>query len=325
MIFLLNKKDKEELVKLFETREYNINVNKYLNENVINHSLTNEDKNEYRISKLNIDEYTNNEYFKNIKVKEISKNDLKIKYEIMSENNCFLYDEANIDKEDYYVAKNKIGYFSEEYNFLSIQKDNVTWMSIVPHEVNTMKNIINKADKDIYVLGLGLGYFAYLSSIKSNVSSITIVDNDSQLVNLFKENIFPTFIEKQKYKLIIDDAFNYLKNISKDKFIFIDLWHNELDGLLTYIKLKKQLRDYSNVYYWIENSLINAFRNLLIILMEEEFYKVDAQYINASNDNDLIINSLHKYLLNKEFKSYTEIKNFLDSDNLRSLIINLNI
>lgn len=325
MKFKLSKLDQEKLIKLIDTNYYNSDIANFINENIIGNSFTNEIFNDIKIDKLNISLFINDSYINNIKSNDIKFNNYKLCYEKYTPQQMFLYDEMDVNKDDYYLVNNKIGYFEHKFNYLTIQKDNIIWMSTIPHEINTMKNIINKANGDIFVFGLGLGYFPYHCSLKSNVTSITIIDNDNDLVNLFKTHLFPSFINKDKYKFIIDDAFNYLEKIDKNKFIFIDLWHNESDGLLTYIKLKRKLKDYPNVYYWIENSLINALRNLLITLIEEEYNNININYSIAKNDTDKIINALHNYLMNKTFNNYEEIKNFLDTDNLRSLVINLNI
>jgi len=325
MKFLLNKNDKEQLNKLFETREYNINVNEYLNENVINNSLTDEDKNEYDIKLLDITSYINNEYYKNVLVDEVKSKTLNLRYNKYNPNTSFLYDEALIDENDYYLTKNRLGYFLKEYTYLSLDKNDITWMSIIPHEINTMNNDINIAKGDVYIFGLGLGYFAYQVANKKEVKDITIVDYDSELLGFFIKNIFDKFNNKEKYRFVNEDAYSFIKTINKDDFVFVDLWHNEVDGLPMYIKFKKLFKGYNNVHYWIEDSIINALRNLLIILIEEEFYRVNADYINSNNDDERIINSLHTYLLDKEFRSYNEIKEFLSTKNLKEIVINLSI
>ena len=108
-------------------------------------------------------------------MKEVKENNYQIKYEKYRPYQCFLYDDIEVDEDDYYLVKNKIGYFTKEFKYPTIQKDNVIWMSVIPHEINTMKKCAKKLSKHVYVFGLGLAYFPYL--IASKVDKITIIEN----------------------------------------------------------------------------------------------------------------------------------------------------
>ncbi|MCQ2795881.1 MAG: hypothetical protein MJ213_01025 [Bacilli bacterium] len=320
MIFLLDKTEKEKINKLIDTYHYNDEVANFLNANIINEDLMEEAIDDYDIQELDVNDYLEDKYYQNIKVKEVKEGAYQIKYEKYRPYQCFLFDDIEIDQDDYYLVKNKIGYFKEEFKYLTIQKDNVIWMSVIPHEINTMKKCAKNLSKHVYVLGLGLGYFPYL--IASKVDKITIIEKDKNIINLFKKYIFPFFNQKEKYEIIEDDAISYLEKINKEDYIFIDLWHNVSDGFMTYYHLNKKLKNYPNVIHWISDSLLTAFRNIVINLIDEELNSKDQiDYTKASNEIDKITNNLHALLREKKISSYLEIKELLSNTSLKELML----
>ncbi len=320
MIFLLDKLEKEKINRLIDTYQYNNEVANFLNANIINEDLIEEAVDDYDILELDVNDYLEDKYYQNVKPKEIKENGYQIKYEKYRPYQCFLFDDIEVNPDDYYLVKNKIAYFNKEFKYLTIQKDNVIWMSVIPHEINTMKKCANKLSKHVYVLGLGLAYFPYL--IAPKVDKITIIEKDEKIISLFKKYIFPFFEEKEKYEFIQDDAFNYLEKINKDDSIFIDLWHNVNDGFMTYYSLSKKLKDYSNIIYWINDSLLMAFRNIVINLINEELnLKEQIDYTKANNEVDKITNNLHTLLKEKKISSYLEIKELLSNSSLKDLML----
>ena len=319
MIFLLDKTEREKINKLIDTFKYNDEVANFLNNNIINEDLVVEAIDDYDIEELDINEYQNDNYYQNVKPKEIKVGNYQIKYEKYRPFQCFLYDDIEIDSEDYYLVKNKIGYFKDEFKYLTIQKDSVIWMSVIPHEINTMKKCAKKLSKHVYVFGLGLAYFPYL--IASKVDKITIIEKDKNIIDLFKNHIFPFFINKEKYEIVQEDAFTYLSKINKNDSIFIDLWHNVNDGFMTYYLLNKKLKDYPNTIYWINDSLLMAFRNIVVNLINEELNEEDIDYSKANNEIDKITNNLHNLLKEKKISSYLEIKKLLSNDSLKELML----
>ncbi|MCQ2795149.1 MAG: hypothetical protein MJ214_02950 [Bacilli bacterium] len=320
MIFLLDKQEKEKINKLIDTYQYNDEVANFLNANIINEDLVEEAIDDYDIQELDINDYLKDKYYQNVKPQEVKEGSYQIKYEKYRPYQCFLYDDIEVNEDDYYLVKNKIGYFKNEFKYLTIQKDNVIWMSVIPHEINTMKKCANNLSKHVYVLGLGLAYFPYL--IASKVDKITIIEKDEKIISLFKKHIFPFFINKEKFEIIHDDALTYLDKISKKDSIFIDLWHNVSDGFMTYYSLNKKLKDYSNVIYWINDSLLTAFRNIVINLINEELNSKDQiDYAKADNEIDRITNNLHSLLKEKKISSYLEIKELLSNRSLKELML----
>ena len=66
-------------------------------------------------------------------------------------------------------------------------------MTITPNEIETMKEAVDKASGNVLTFGLGLGYYAYMVSEKENVESVTIVDSNEDVIDLFKKYVLPQF------------------------------------------------------------------------------------------------------------------------------------
>lgn len=239
----------------------------------------------------------------------------------------FAYDDIKVDSVDYRELS-PIGFFVAPYDYLTIYEKNTLWMSLIPHEIKTMEEPLTKMKGDIVVLGLGLGYFSYMAALKEEVTSITIVEKDPDVITLFKENLLPLFEHKNKITIVQEDAFMFLQR-TQQKFdtAFCDIWLGANDGLLPYLRLKKLEKKHPATLftYWLEPSLLAYFRRLVLILIEEtmEGFPKDA-YQKAKTDEDQIIISLYHLLENKGFTNYEEIHDFLSNSSLKTLAKKLN-
>jgi hypothetical protein len=167
-------------------------------------------------------------------------------------------------------------------------------MLITPHEINTMKDAINAAYGDVVTFGLGLGYFAYMCSIKENVTSVTIVEKDEKIINLFKKHILPQFEHKDKIKIIHEDAITYCDKHFNHNYAFVDLWRDTNDGLELYLKTKKRSRIHLNTKfdYWIEKSMLQIIRRAMITMFYEYINDIE---VNVENTYfDYVVNRLKK-------------------------------
>lgn len=206
------------------------------------------------IKMLDVKEYSENPYYKNIFIKNKISNKWNLKHTSYKAYEGFVYDDMYLKDEK--VLFN-IGFFKEKFDFPAIYEKDRLWMSISPNEINTMKESINNAYGNVLVLGMGLGYYPYMISLKENVKSIRVVDVSKDALDIFEECIYPQFSRKI-VKLINMDAFEYLENIDSDiDYVFCDLWHDASDGKDLYLKLKKFEEKYKNIKfdYWIEKTI----------------------------------------------------------------------
>jgi hypothetical protein len=165
------------------------------------------------------------------------------------------YDFPDFDKNEFIPH---IGFFEETVRFPTVYEGNMPWMSVIPSEINTMKEPIQKAHGHVCVLGLGLGYYAYMAARRENVEDLCIVEKNPQIISLFQEEIFSQFEEPFRKKIRIEenDAFAFMDTVKRGDFdfIFTDIYEGALDGRKVYQKMKKYeeaLPD-TEFAYWIQ-------------------------------------------------------------------------
>ncbi len=365
--------DKKVVRKYLDTKESNILISNIYNDYLENfapfidkNTFINEYKNDYysyfldaleidsydqdfkRLAKLydlsNFDlldptEFKENPYYKRIKLDKNKKykiNDLVLSYDFYNPYECFLYKNIEVDSSSFYKEINKMGYFNEAFSFLSIAKNNKTWMSITPHEINSMKEDIIKVKGKILVLGLGLGYFTFMASIKQDITNIDVIELDKDIISLFNNHLFNQFEYKNKINIINDDALSYLTNndLSSYDYIYIDIYHNSFDALYFYLKINNILEnksfDESKVLFWIDKEIKCYIRRCLLTLIEETIYSNnnsnntkdnDKRYKHYKNIEDKLINYLYFKLKDLTINNIEELNNLLNDESIEKLVI----
>lgn len=155
----------------------------------------------------------------------------------------------------------QIGYFREAFDYPVVLEDGREWMLITPNEINTMKPAVDAAYGRVLTYGLGLGYFAFMAARKAEVESVTVVEREAGVMNLFRKYILPQFgTAGEKIRLIRADAFEYAEHeMGKGgyNFVFTDLWHDPSDGVELYRRMKalESRSPGSEFAYWIEPTL----------------------------------------------------------------------
>lgn len=272
----------------------------------------------------NLNFYLNNEYYKEVKPNPIKKSNYELTYLKFEPFQLFPKDEINLETN--FKEITPLGYFTSQFSYLALLQNDVVWMSITPNEINTMKPFIEEMKGVITVFGLGLGYIPFMLSLKSDVKKIIIIENNKDIINIFKDNILKYFSFEQKEKIEIKyiDAFVFLKENTKHfDYMFFDLWHNPNDGISSYIKILKYEEKYKTTTfrYWLEPSLLALARRCLLTLFKENTldYKIE-KYIKAQNITDKIINRMYFLLKDKTFNKIEEIIDILSNENIKSLL-----
>lgn len=203
---------------------------------------------------LDTKKYTDNPYYQRIKIKPCKQEKWKFTYQTYKPFELFVCNDME-EKEDGRIIP-KLGYFKEAYSYLCVLENNREWMLITPNEIETMQPVIDVVENEVLTYGLGLGYFAYMCSLKENVTSITIIEKDKKVIELFERYILPQFEKKEKIRIIEADAKEFAKTNQKQfDHIFVDIWHDVSDGLPLYKEFKTYEKKGSTYHYWIEKTL----------------------------------------------------------------------
>ena len=301
--------EKEAMMQIF-TKAFDIDYDLDENREVMDAYILND------LKKLDPKEYLDNEYAKTIKATGKYKK-YALKYITYEPYQLFAYDDISLegDKEN-----SRIGYFDNKFSYLALTEGNNIWMSLNPNEIETMKPYINKAKGNVLVLGLGMGYVPFMMALKPEVKNITIIEKDPEIIGLFNCLILPSFKNKEKIKIVEDDAINFVKKNNKFDFIFADLWHSPEDGLSLFVQLK---RINKNIDCWLEESMYALLRRCMISLIEENTLGYgEENYKFAKTYTDRVINKYYQKTKNLTLNTDEDLNKLLDKNNLLSLLIN---
>ena len=268
----------------------------------------------YELIKLDESDYLDNPYYKNIKLNEIKEGKIAFKTVKLKAYEPFVIKDVTTTKN--YEEITSLGYFEHDYSYISLTQNKVIWMSLSPYEIETMKEDILNAKGNVLTYGLGIGYFAYMCSLKDEVETVTIVEKDKNIISFFKKHILNKFSHKEKIIIIEEDAFKFNKESLYD-YIFIDIYRNEDDGLKLYLDFKKQ--DKENYHFWIENSFVVMLRRYLLDLMDL-YNNEDNETINYLRKENEIYSYLDELTNDLEFNSINAIEEFLSDSNIKELV-----
>ena len=159
-----------------------------------------------------------------------------------------------------------LGCFSKKTTYPALKENGRIWMSLIPHEINTMKEIFARFKGQVLLYGLGLGYAAFEAARKKEVTRVVVIEKDRRVIDLFKKRLLPLFINKNKVEIIEGDAILYAHAHKDEKYdiCFADLWHDGMDGLELYGKLLVNEGAAKKNYYWIENDILEYFSRLFV-------------------------------------------------------------
>lgn len=226
---------------------------------------------EHDLKVLDIDEYINNPYLKRIHFDDIRYGNFELAHSSIMPFELFIYDVANMNTVTG-VEMPRIGCFVKEFPYPLIRQVDTecAWMSITPNEILTMKKPLENATGKVLTLGCGMGYFAYMAHLKDDVESVTIIEREHDVIDLFEKFILPQFDNPNKIKIVQADAIDYLHCINDGDYdyCFADLWINAAD-FEPYFAVKQVCRHYKKMHvdYWIEDALVSHLTSSMLIVM----------------------------------------------------------
>ena len=207
---------------------------------------------------LSREEFMRDPYYRFIRVPDMQVGTCELAHETLKAYEPFVCDDRRHFPDG--ASLPQIGYFHEDFSYPVMREDGRVWMSVTPCEVATVAPAARQAHGHALTLGLGLGYFMYLASENPNVETVTAVERNESVINLFETHLLPQFPHKDKVRILRGDAFELtpkLYSSHKYNFVFADTWHDAGDGVHMYLKFKEMeaLAPEMEFSYWIEETI----------------------------------------------------------------------
>lgn len=276
-----------------------------------------------------VNELVENPYYKNIKLDNIKSNTVQYKNKVLPARTSLNMSYLKYADELYngYVD---VGYFNKDVNVPILYEHEKIWMSPTIAEARSMKDDIDKAHGNVLTFGLGIGYYAYMCLLKDEVDSVTIIEINQEVIELFKEYILPQFNTNKRIEIIQGDMYEYYNEKFLDTFdyIFVDVWEDNNFGLEHYKKLMQKGIKKGNIGYWIEDSILEPIRILMPIyfksLMEGKYTDVLCSMTGKTQEEFKMV---HKYFrgIDKTITTYNEMVEIINSKEIIRGILSIKI
>ena len=232
---------------------------------------------------LDAEKYRNDPYYKSIKLPDVKLGSWEFKNEAYEPYRAVVCHDMII--EDDLSEIPPLGFFTERFEFPAVLEDGNEWMTLTPVDLDTSEYAIERARGKVVTFGLGLGYFAYMASLKDEVESVTVVELSERVIELFKKYVLPQFSHPEKIRIVNRDAFEYAELDMPQEhfdFAFVDTWRDASDGAPMYERMKRleHLSKGTEFSYWIENFLISNIRARKFVELREKYIdgKLDMSY-----------------------------------------------
>ena len=245
------------------------------------------------IVRLSKEEIMENSYLKNIVIEpaQIQQISLSRKKRRVLPNWLGFYKEESRNPENFQMQNSYFVCNGTLYFPAVIEGDtNAVWMSVEPCEIESFKEFIEEAKGNVLLCGCGLGYVAYMLSLKSDVNHITILELNPDIIQMFQKHILPQFENKDKISIVETDAITYLKNqdLKKYQYVNVDIWKDTLDMLPIYLEcLGIEFKNPSTHFsYWLEPTLKALIQKH--ILMDISGFRDDVYLLASEIGQDLV-------------------------------------
>lgn len=268
----------------------------------------------------------NHPYFKNIELKEVKTATVSYKETVIPKRRLMNTDFMK-PLGRYLFHYHPLGYFEEDILMPALHEEETVWMAPAVSEFSSMEEGIRKGHGKCLTFGLGIGLIVYMWLRKEEVSEVTIVEFNEDVIQLFQKHILPQFPEGKSVNIIHGDAFDYYKEdfLQQFDYVYVDFWESTEDGLTYYTKLMETGVDLPHVDFWIEESILMDVKYLTFLYLKDVFEGKSASDFMFQQDFSLAkyARKIHFFFQQLDFtiSSEEELLRLIHSRNvLRSIL-----
>lgn len=112
-----------------------------------------------------------------------------------------------------------------------------TLVSVSPKEILETKKYIERAHGNVLAIGFGLGYFAYMAARKEEVASVTVVEDNEELVAYMQEFVIPQMECSDKIKILVVDKGSFLLSVKEGEYdyCFVNFGVNSAESYIKWM------------------------------------------------------------------------------------------
>lgn len=267
-------------------------------------------------------------YQKNIHLDSIVDENITLEKVIIPNNELFNVDTIQYDPNKELNDSMVLRALDETYEATVLSIDDDVWMLDIYSEANTIDPYALKAKGNVITFGLGIGYFVYMALLNEKVNTITIVENNPIIIDLFNKHLLPQFPQQEKISIVLGDALEYFnqETLSKYDYCFVDVYQSSDDGLIMMEQLlKRYLPEYESTDFWIENSILEIMNALLVIYFEmvlsnQKIKHSDPQFNHLLKKIDCYFSKIDQTL-----ETVEQIKAYMYDNKLAREILAINV
>ena len=259
---------------------------------------------------------TENPYYRDIKFDNVNSD--TVKYEnVTIKKRTLMSMDFHKPLGKYLFHNHPIGYFEEDINLPVLMQGEKVWMSPAISEMESMRDGIDKGHGKCLAMGLGIGFLPYLWLLKDEVESVTVVEFNQDIIDLFNRYIRPQFKINKNLEIIHGDAFDFYNEdfLNQFDYVYVDIWESSEDGLELFTKFMKKNIDLPHVDYWIEDSMLYDVKYIVVPYLYALYLGNSITDFISSLDGDM--NELAKKV-NRYFKTRNDV--IRTEDELLSII-----
>lgn len=271
--------------------------------------------------KYHLNIITENPYYRDIKLDSVHSD--TVRYEkVTIKKKTLMNMNFHQPMGKYLFHYHPIGYFDTNIDMPVLKEGETVWMSPAVSEMESMKDGIAKGQGNCLAMGLGIGFLPYLWLLKDEVKSVTIVEFNQDVIDLFENYIKPQFRTDKKLEIIHGDAFDYYNAefLKQFDYVYVDFWESTEDGLGLYTRLMEKKLDLPHVDFWIEDSMLYDVKHIVVPYLYTLYTGKSIMDFISSMDED---SKMFAVKTNKYFKTRNDI--IETEDQLLSIIHGKNI
>jgi hypothetical protein len=196
-------------------------------------------------------------YFRNIRLEDMDSDTVQYRKDTVRKKTLMNMDfHKPLGK--YLFHYHPIGYFTKDITMPVLMEGEKVWMSPAVSEIESMRDGIDKGHGRCLTMGLGIGMLPYLWLDKPEVESVTVVEFNPDVIDLFETCIRPQFPTGKPLEIIQGNAIDYYSRDFLEQFdyVYVDFWESSEDGLDAYTRLMEKKVDLPHIDYWIEDSML---------------------------------------------------------------------